>query len=327
MLFYKTNKKRIFLAFFISLMLCFILVLISFKVKDIPLYSFPKGYTYLENENIDKVKEELEKKGVESYFISNLSIDKDNDPIANPYEVDYKVDISKLNYVKDSSNSLIVDTKNLLNHKNKVISYKLVYLNLPDNLVGDIKINIPLYNVEELLVGSFPKDGEVLIDESLANNLLSISKDQKYNDLLNKEYKIPLKDCEDFYCEKYSFKISGVYKSNNVSQEQNIIINSNNKAYDVLKGNEAILVKDSNLNDKILENGINLDSYNTLNYLFIRNLIVIIVGILIFTLFIYKDLKRWFFITSYYKVSYIKHLNILYLYIILLLIILLLTKI
>ncbi len=327
MLFYKTNKKRIFLAFVISLILCFLLVLISMKIKDVPVYSFPKGYTYIEGEDINELKKELNSEGISFDIISKLSLDKEGDPVYNPYDIDYNLDIASLDYSKDASDSLVTGIKSLLNHQVKIISYKLAYLKLPDNLVDEMKINIPLYNISDLLVGHFPKQGEVLIDETLANKLLSDSGNKSYKDLIGKSYEINLKDCEGIYCEKDSFKISGVYKSIDILKDQNIIINSNNKAYDYLKDGEAILIKSEDVNYENEDSAISLDYLNTLNYLFIRNIVIVIIGILIFTLLIFKELKNWFFITSYYKVSYIKHLNILYLYIILVLIILLLTKI
>lgn len=327
MLFYKTNKKRIFLALVISLILCFLLALISVKIKDIPVYSFPKGYTYLDGENINEIKKELNSDGISFDVISKLSFEKESVPVYNPYDVDYNLDIASLDYSKDASDSVVTGVKDLLNHQVKIISYKLAYLKLPDNLVDEMKINIPLYNISDLLVGHFPKQGEVLIDETLANKLLSDSGNKRYKDLIGKSYKINLKDCEDIYCEKDSFKISGVYKSEEILKNQNIIVNPKTKAYDYLKEGDALLFKEEDQDIDSSDGSFSLDYLNTLNYTYIRNVIIILIGIVVFTLLIYKDLKRWFYISSYYNVLFFKHLSVLYLYIVLILIILMFLQI
>lgn len=322
MLFLKSNIRKISLSLIISLfvMIMLVLVFIPFTSNDIN-YKMPNDYIYVADD-FNNIEYNLEDYDVETSPINKLSVEKVSNILLNPYPVGTIVFADELSYSTSSTDKMGLDVKELINYNQNQISYQVAYINFVDEMVEDLNVAIEKYNVNNVLVGTFPKTGEVLIDETLANYIIDKQNLKNYQDLINQKVETNLIGCEGIYCHN-NLKISGVYQSVKIEQTQNIIVNPKEELYREIKDKEEYIIKFNNISEKKefidKHEGLKIvssEQVNKINKKLIIKIFAFIIGICLYTLLILKDIKYWTKVIKHNNLSILKYLYIVNTYII-----------
>lgn len=227
-------------------------------------------------------------------FNSNLLITEVNETTASmkgSYITDYNqfalqdleqnimgIDLANLQFIKDNSQSMRRYIQDNLNQGIKAQNQKLVEMYDADLFnENNINIPLPLLDVDHVIIGEFPATNEAMISENFATQIINESNEiNDYKNLIGTA--------------KYGYTISGIYKSSNKTEVDEIIVSSEEVTE---SENKLLLIKDYSEQqlEQLEQSQIPYITYK--NFKRINYAVVIELVILFFTLFItYFSLKK-----------------------------------
>ncbi len=200
------------------------------------------------------------------------------------------IDLANLKFLNENSNSMKRQVQERLNNGQKSINQNFVDIN-DSYLFNQYKINIPLQSLDfdHLVVGKYPVEGEVLISEAFATNLINENVNyQKYEDLIGQNI--------------MGYIISGVYNSSNLTESDEIIL------FDPLKSDNTLnFILDETAISKNEDNDeyfyITSKTYSHLNVKWLSKIILFVISILIFIYLIKNEIISFWLTASHNNVK------------------------
>lgn len=232
-----TNKKQYCVLTVICTFLFIVSIIFSNKMHEV--YSnnvityFPKNIMYI-NEVVPE----------DTNYTVYPTVSLNNELIENGQKINgLVVDINKLQPIDDVSDSLLKAIKLKVEEDETLINYSVVN-NYNNEIINQVRVPNRTYNISSILAGDYPtKPNQILIPETLGLYLVNSNNLNSYEQLVE----------ENYIYNSQKYQISGVYSSNDVSNnEENIIIYAP-KIPDNELNASFIEVKNSDIKGKIIQ--------------------------------------------------------------------------
>lgn len=203
-LLYKQFKKKVILALIMFLIVNIVgMYLIKVYEKNFIQFDFSDELYYSESEGNVELYQQL---------IDGLVSDDEYKLLEG--QVIY---LPSLKYIDETSNYVIKKINSSISRGYNNIVQRVYESNFEALKNNNININLEHMQISNVLVGNYPQDGEVLISEIYALNLIEELNLKSYTQLIFKEIEV----------DNVVFKISGVYTPTEFDTFDNIIISTN----------------------------------------------------------------------------------------------------
>lgn len=207
------NSRKVFLSLIILGSMAGVFInIINSSVPENYTYFAPE-LAYISNPNISNpnisIIERLESDKISYEKTVPLEQTKKSSSI-NGIDLQQTSDLTKLKLSGSTSVSYANQINQKLLYADNYVDYSLA-TNLNSSYVNESKIDIPLFasNINQVLVGQMPiASDEILIGETLANELIAKNNYNTYEQLLNMQIKV----------KEQSFKVVGVYEAITVGE-------------------------------------------------------------------------------------------------------------
>ncbi len=203
------------------------------------------------------------------------------------------IDLANIMFIEDNSQSMRRNVQDKLNQGIK--AQNQIFSPIYDSqTLNQKQINIPLpsLDVDHVIIGQYPENGEVLISESFATDLIKTHDEfSKYQQLLGSS--------------QNDYIISGIYNSSNLTEADEVIIYDSKEKDD---NNQLLLIEDySNDQLNLLENShtsyIVATDFKVVNYKAMMYLTILVLSLITMYLTLRKEISNFRYICKQNKVS------------------------
>lgn len=267
LMFSMNNQKRLWLVVILILLInLFSNYLVQTNYQEYFEYQFPEDML-LTYSNEFNGKEEV------------ISISDYNAYMQEDTETNIRgIDLEKVGFNKDNSSIMRRQVQDKLNAGIKALKQNIAFM-YDSETFNMYEINIPLktLDLDHLVIGKYPLQGEVLISEVFASELITQNSEfSTYSDLIGTKYD--------------NYKISGVYASSYNTLSDEIIMSSNKKTKNSIN---LVANYDKNTTMNLKQEGYdykNSADYSSLNYTLIFKVLELISSLVIFVILMRKEM-------------------------------------